>query len=125
MPTNSLAFFNPEPTSLLYCNSARLISPSLRGAFGFGGAFEPECLLIEIGGRVDVLHRQSDVADTCWHGMSPTWKTKALCHLQRTRGIASECCVMRQGIWRGNEGWCTRNCSRRGRFLRLSQPLFP
>src|SRR5437660_3665863 len=47
-----------------------------RGAFGFPRAFEPECLLIEIGGRVDVLHREGDVADTCWHGMSPTWKPR-------------------------------------------------
>src|SRR6478609_6466912 len=29
IPTNSLGFLIPEPTSLLYCSSARLISPSL------------------------------------------------------------------------------------------------
>jgi hypothetical protein len=41
-----------------------------RPPFRFRRALEAECPLVEVGGRVDVLHRQRDVADACCHGLA-------------------------------------------------------
>src|SRR5579864_8726251 len=40
------------------------------------GAFEPERLLVEVGGRLDVLDAQRDVADASGHDASPCLVTR-------------------------------------------------
>ena len=78
----------PGPRTDGYRRLRRGLIPSAaeRGRlFRLRRAREPERLLIEIRGGVDILHRQGDVPDACGHGVAPLY-------FSMRKSLACPCC---------------------------------